>query len=106
MPESGVGRYDNPLGQGHGFVFDGTNFTSVDVPGATLTVIKGINLAGNIVGYSAHAAGKSHGFLLSGGQFTTIDYSNSPYPPVRGSTATARLLASTTTPQGEFTGSS
>ena len=50
-------------------------FTTIDVPGATLTVVMGINDAGDMVGYYADSAsGSTHGFLLSGGSFTVIDY--------------------------------
>src|SRR3989442_11661944 len=47
-------------------------FTTIDVPGATLIEARGINPAGNIVGFFDDASG-IHGFLLSRGVFTTID---------------------------------
>jgi uncharacterized membrane protein len=48
-------------------------FTTIDVPGATLTNAIGINAHGQIVGGFADAGGAFHGFLLDGGTFTTID---------------------------------
>src|SRR5438093_1446338 len=48
-------------------------FTTIDVPGATLTNAIGINARGQIVGAYADAGGAFHGFLLDGGTFTTID---------------------------------
>lgn len=51
-------------------------FTTVDVPGATLTNAQGINHQGDIVGTFIDAAGQQRGFLRSGSQFRTIDYPN------------------------------
>jgi len=48
-------------------------FTTIDVPGATLTNAIGINAHGQIVGGFADAGGASHGFLLEEETFTTID---------------------------------
>ena len=55
-------------------------FTSIDVPGATLTDINGINDAGALVG-SYSVGGVTHGFLLNQGTYTTLD--------VPGATSTA-----------------
>jgi uncharacterized membrane protein len=55
-------------------------FTTIDVPGATLTDINGINNSGQIVG-SYTAAGLTHGFLLSDDDYITLD--------VPGATSTA-----------------
>jgi hypothetical protein len=54
-------------------------FTTIDVPGASLTDINGINNSGQVVG-TYTAGGISHGFLLSNGIYTTLD--------VPGATAT------------------
>lgn len=48
-------------------------FTSVDVPGATVTQASGINAGGDIVGSYVDAKGQ-HGFALSGGVFASIDF--------------------------------
>lgn len=56
-------------------------FATVDVPGGTETLAKGINDVGQIVGVFTDPGGKDHGFLrTSDGTFTTID--------VPGATAT------------------
>jgi probable HAF family extracellular repeat protein len=47
-------------------------FSQIDVPGATLTIAKGINDAGQIVGLFDNSTG-THGFLDTGGNFTQID---------------------------------
>jgi probable HAF family extracellular repeat protein len=51
-------------------------FTTLDVPGATLTNAQGINHQGDIVGTYTDAAGQQHGFLRSGRQYRTIDIPN------------------------------
>ena len=65
----------------HGFLTDGTTFTTIDVPGATRTDALGINAAGQIVGLFFGDATGVHGFLTSDGvTFTILD--------VPGATAT------------------
>ncbi len=64
-------------------------YTSIDVPGAALTVVYGINESGEIVGYYQDAfktdgKKKIHGFILSGGVFTTIDVAGAAGAEVRG----------------------
>jgi len=50
-------------------------FTTIDVPGAVLTNVLGINTAGDVVGnYETESNSQSHGFLYSGGNFTLFDY--------------------------------
>ncbi|MBZ5597048.1 MAG: DUF3466 family protein [Acidobacteriia bacterium] len=50
-------------------------YTTIDVPGAVVTVVQGINSAGDLVGYYANAEpGVTHGFLFRNGVFTSIDY--------------------------------
>jgi len=50
-------------------------FTTIDVPGASVTSVNGINIAGDMVGhYGQSTSGASHGFLLSDGVFTYFDY--------------------------------
>jgi len=48
-------------------------FTTIDVPGATITAVGGINNGGQIVGGYTLPDGTRHGFLDVGGTFTTID---------------------------------
>jgi len=53
------------------FVYAAT-WTTIDVPGATHTLVCGIDSAGDLVG--GYGDGTStHGFVLSGGIYTTID---------------------------------
>src|SRR6266568_3120308 len=51
-------------------------FTTIDVPGAGVTGVYGINSAGEMVGYYGSDSNdpNKHGFLLSGGNFTYLDY--------------------------------
>jgi hypothetical protein len=50
-------------------------FTTIDVPGAKVTEINGINAAGDMVGfYGQNDIGPNSGFLYSNGAFTYFDY--------------------------------
>jgi probable HAF family extracellular repeat protein len=49
------------------------NFTTIDAPGATLTLARGINDAGQIVGRFDDATFGKHSFLKNGATFTPID---------------------------------
>ena len=52
-------------------------YTTIDVPGAVLTVAVGINNSGQIVGVYQLADGSRHGFLFTPGiGFATIDDPN------------------------------
>jgi hypothetical protein len=59
----------------HGFIRDANGvLTTIDVPGATLTQIAGINDRGVMVGFYADAGGRLHGFFRDpSGAFTTLD---------------------------------
>ena len=51
------------------------SYTPVSFPGAMVTVINGVNRAGDIVGaYRNAASDHPHGFLGRAGKFTSIDY--------------------------------
>jgi probable HAF family extracellular repeat protein len=50
-------------------------FTTVDVPGAVISNVTGINSAGDMVGYyTATSNGPGTGFLLTGGDFSFFSY--------------------------------
>lgn len=50
-------------------------FTTIDVPGASITEVNGINTAGDMVGFSGdNLIGPLSGFLYSNGTFTSFDY--------------------------------
>ena len=50
-------------------------FTTIDVPGAGVTGVYGVNSAGDLVGYYANSPSDSkHAFLLQNGVFTLFDY--------------------------------
>lgn len=59
-------------------------FTSIDFPGAVLTVAQGINAGGQVVGWYHDAAHISHGFLMNGGSFTSIDFPGATATDARG----------------------
>ena len=51
-------------GTTHGFLLDGRNYVTLDVPGTVRTIARAVNDRGQIVGSFA-ASGTNHGFLLS-----------------------------------------
>ncbi len=61
-----VGQYTR-AGVDHGFLLSGGSFTTIAVPGASLTFANNINSRGDIVG-RYDRAGVTHGYLLRGGQ--------------------------------------
>lgn len=71
---------------------NGTNilkltFTTIDVPGASLTYVSGVNSAGDMVGwYVPTGSSTSNGFLLSGGNFTFLNYPGGYDTEARGIT--------------------
>jgi hypothetical protein len=74
------GYFQDLKGSFHGFLKQGSNFTNIDVPGATDTFVYGLNNSGDQVGYYVDQQGDVHAFVLQAGNFTTIE--------VPGSTAT------------------
>jgi hypothetical protein len=54
----------------NGFLYNGSSFTTIDVPTATSTDIRGIS-GSNIVG--DYSNGSNHGFIYNGSTFTTLD---------------------------------
>ncbi|MGE0537693.1 MAG: PEP-CTERM sorting domain-containing protein [Pirellulales bacterium] len=67
-----VGYYVN-FGVNHGFVYDGANYTTFDVPGALGTSLLGIS-GNKYVGTYADASKNLHGFLYDGTSYTTLDF--------------------------------
>jgi hypothetical protein len=58
-------------GGAHGFVYNGTSYTTLDFPGADTTGAHAID-GNNIVGIYV-VSGASHGFLYNGTTYTTLD---------------------------------
>jgi len=63
-----VGSY----GFGHSFLYNGTSWTTLDMPGAFWTEAHGID-GSNIVGTYGDASGGQHGFFYNGSSWTTLD---------------------------------
>lgn len=57
----------------HGVVISGSSTATVNYPGASDTILRGINYWGSIVGIYL-TSGNWHGFELKNGKFTKIDY--------------------------------
>jgi probable HAF family extracellular repeat protein len=79
-----VGNYQNTVGSpNHGFLFDGSTFTTIDYPGAEVgsegTWLYGINDSGVIIGgHGPTSLGIPYGFVYSGGVFSSVDFSAAP----------------------------
>lgn len=73
-----VGRYEDKNRVSHGFFLHHGILTTLDVPGASATVLTGINDKGDMVGYSdkgptASSRVDEHAFLLHHGVFTPLN---------------------------------
>lgn len=79
-----VGRYNDAGNNHHGFMYDGTTWTSLDAPLAFSNPSNGgfngtqaLAISGNtIVGYYGDAAGHAHGFIFDGSSWTTLNEPN------------------------------
>ena len=59
----------------HGFKYSSGKYTTIDFPGAGITVATAIADTGDVVGwYQVSSSSYSKGFLLHDGKFTTINY--------------------------------
>jgi hypothetical protein len=68
-----VGYYLDTSSLGHGFLYDGSTFRTLDYPlGAIATVARGIS-GNNIVGYYFDSSYAAHAFLYNGSTYTTLD---------------------------------
>ena len=68
-----VGFYGDSADKVHGFLYDGSTYTTLDHPlGARGTYAYGIS-GGNIVGEYFDSSDKEHGFLYNGSTYTTLD---------------------------------
>src|SRR5207245_9528810 len=81
-----IGTSQAPSGTHHAFLYTGGFFTTIDEPAGTITTVRGINDAGQIVGTVGDASG-GHGFV-------EITVPNPAAPP--GTTADMVLRGSNT----------
>jgi probable HAF family extracellular repeat protein len=65
-----VGIYLN--GGDNSFLYDGSNFTTLSMPGARVTYAVGINNAGDVTGWYYDANGVQHDFLYRNGSYITL----------------------------------
>ena len=82
-----VGYFQDSSGVTHGYLKTGSNFTTLDAPGASgTTSAQGINNLGVVTGYYLDAAGNANGYIWNNGQFTTL---NVPFAGAIGTDITA-----------------
>jgi uncharacterized membrane protein len=76
-----AGYYERPTdGLYRGYVYDGTNYTTLNYPGAVGSQAIGINKDDDVVGY--YFSGQPHGFLYEDGAYTTVDHPNGGFGTV------------------------
>src|SRR5512135_1123088 len=68
-----VGYYYDAGGSSRVFVWDGTTFNSLDVPGAVYTFPVGINDKGQVAGWYDDADNARHSFVWNGKFYTKLD---------------------------------
>src|SRR5205085_10218971 len=94
-----VGYYDDNANLAHGFIYDGSTFTTLDHPlGAKGTFPSGVS-GNSIVGWYRDATNARHGFLYNGSAFTTLDD-----PLATGGTSANAIFANNTI-VGDYTDS-
>lgn len=77
----------------HGFKYSNGKYTTIDFPGADITVATGIADTGDVVGwYQLSSSPYSKGFLLHDGKFTTIDYPGASSTMLAGINATGTIV--------------
>jgi len=77
-----VGQYEQSFI--YGFLRQRGSYTKIQYPSAQLTFARGINHAGQVVGYYVKNIlhdPRTHGFVFSGGVYTTLDIDNSVTEP-------------------------
>ncbi len=71
------------MGVEHGWLLSGGVFQQVDFPGASATIVLGMNDVGSIGGGYVGADGKTHAFVRNGAFFTAWDFPDAIYTNVR-----------------------
>jgi hypothetical protein len=69
-----VGAYFDAHSAQHGFVFNGSTYSTLDYPGSVQTDADKVNDSGMIVGTFTDASGVHHGFSYNAGAWTQIDF--------------------------------
>lgn len=70
------------------------SLSSIDFPGALLTVANGINDTGEIVGFYEDSSGNYHGFLDVAGSFSSIDFPGASSTMAYGINNTGQVVGS------------
>jgi len=72
-----VGCYTDASGNYHGFLYNGSAYTTLDDPlaggGANQGTLAEAISGNDVVGYFTDASGNAHGFLYNGSTYTTLD---------------------------------
>jgi probable HAF family extracellular repeat protein len=68
-----AGYFSDSSHNWHGFLYDGSKFTTLDYPQAAKTFAEGISDSGQVVGYYVDASNATHGFLYNGSTYASIN---------------------------------
>jgi len=86
-----TGAFNDARGNEHGFLLRGSNFSTVDFPGANFTEPWRTNISGTTVGqYVTNFP--LHGFVLHGGSFLSFDFPDSRNTVLRGVNEGGRIV--------------
>ena len=83
----------------HGFVYNNGTFTTLNAPGANLTLPTAINDRGEVAGGYQDSSG-THGFVYENGTFTTLNAPGASATFATPSTTVARSPETTRTAVG------
>jgi hypothetical protein len=75
------------------FIYDGSTFTPISFPGATSTVVQGINDSGEAVGFYT-LDGQTWGFVYNDGSYTSIAYPGSSTTDLFGISNNGEIVGS------------
>jgi len=79
-----VGYYEDSSGVWHGFLLQGSNYTTLDVPGAARSYADGINNKGHIVLFWFDSSGSCHSSLYKHKTYIPIDVPGTKNPHANG----------------------
>ena len=81
------------------FLYDGA-FTPINFPGATETIVQGINNSGEVVGWYT-SGGQTHGFTYHNGTYLSVDYPGASVTELFGINNNGEIVGTYTCSSGD-----
>ena len=81
-----IGTYIDTSSVTHGFIFNGSTYTAVDVPGYSYPVLNGVNASGEVVGAVYDSSSNPHAFVWQNGTAKFLNPPNEGYSVATGIT--------------------